>query len=190
MGERPRRLDAFERVVDRRGFGTADVDRQETVAAVLLAQQHHRCVRRASRPGRRPVQEGPRSHRTRPSVVHRDVSSPEPQLEGVLRSVERIIADAEPTAGLVELGQLRDAWARACGIALAQQRLDHLLEQPRLAVGGDLPAAEVPRLETRIEESLGDRRDLDGVLAVQAAGRRAMRRRRRRTTRGWRGLRR
>ena len=41
----------------------------------------------------------------------------------------------------VELGDRR---ARCDSrVALAQQRLDHLLEQARLAIGGDPPAAEV-----------------------------------------------
>ena len=46
VGERPRRLDALERVVDRRRLGAADVDRQQPMTAVLLAQQHHRRVGR------------------------------------------------------------------------------------------------------------------------------------------------
>jgi hypothetical protein len=41
VGERPGRLDAFKRVMDRRGLGTPDVNREEPMPTLLFAQQHH-----------------------------------------------------------------------------------------------------------------------------------------------------
>ena len=41
VGQRPGRLDTFERVVDRRRFGTPDVDRQQTLTTVRFAEQDH-----------------------------------------------------------------------------------------------------------------------------------------------------
>ncbi len=51
-------------------------------------------------------------------------------------------------------------------IALAQQRLDHLLEQARFAVGGNPPAAQVAGIDAEVEESLGDPGDFERVLVV------------------------
>ena len=42
--ERPRRLYSFERVVNRRGFGRADVNREQPSVAILLTEQHHGCI--------------------------------------------------------------------------------------------------------------------------------------------------
>ena len=40
-------------------------------------------------------------------------------------------------------------------VALAQQRLDELIEQARLALGGDPPAAQVASVDAGVEEALG-----------------------------------
>ena len=93
---------------------------------------------------------------------------------GVVLSARRV--DAATTASSpsrksptdrLQLAQLGNGLGACLRIALTQERLDELFEQTDLPIGSDTPAAEVPRLETGIEESLRHRGDLDGVLVEE-----------------------
>ena len=59
-------------------------------------------------------------------------------------------------------------------VALAQQRLDELIEQTGLTFGGDAPAAQMSGIDAGVEEAFGVDGDLERILVVHRSARRAI----------------
>ena len=175
VGQRPGRLDPLQRVVDRRRLGRPDVDRQQAAPPDGLAQQDHGRVGRDLDPD---ADELERHHTA--SVPRR----PPPQPSERAAAVRARTAGAPWRAGVAvaELGaegvRARRvgvvASARACGVALAQQRHDQLLVQADLAFDRRAPRPQVPGIDAGAQEPAGGGGDLDRVLAVQLGARAAL----------------
>ena len=74
------------------------------------------------------------------------------------------------SAERLEFGELSDRSFGRLRVPLPDQRLNDLFEEARLAIGRDSPAAQMPRVDTEVEEPLRDPSDLEGVFVVRAVG--------------------
>ncbi len=112
VGERARRDDAFEGVVDRRRLRRADVDRHQTVPAGGLAEQHHRGVGRDLDPHSDDLERYHESERTpraavRPVQAYKSSCSCTAARSRALRS----LAPRELSSS-----SWATTWPRACGL--------------------------------------------------------------------------
>ena len=71
---------------------------------------------------------------------------------------------AQTTTDRLEFEELLHGVGAGLGVALTQQRLDELVEQSRLPIGGDPPPAEVASVDAGVEERLGLAGDVERVL--------------------------
>ena len=72
----------------------------------------------------------------------------------------------KPSAKLIEINKVLASLTGRVRIALAKERLDHLLEQADFAVGSDLPSSEVADISTSIQQLLGGAGDIECTFAV------------------------
>ena len=163
VGQRARRDDALLGEGDRGRLDGADPDRQVALPR-RLAQQHERLVRRHLHPDSDDIDLAHAVSLLSGAVGPRPQAAGQRRRRPVLTSAACSRTDSAASSAAVSAAR-----AAALSSRLPRDRVDDLLDQPDLAVGGGLEGPDVPRLEPERGE-LGDRLRDDERVGVEVAG--------------------